>query len=172
MKIKSYALIGVILFALVGVRADEPAKAEPAAPAKTDYKDAFLQLALEKTKLYSGKIEGTVEKAVDITMKEAPEVAKEYLRWKFWENIVRATAIFMASIILTLACVMFVKKGMETRNESAEGPLIAVGVIAGVIDVFVLAALFFEALPSALAAVEIAIAPRVYLIEQLGHLLK
>ncbi len=172
----------ILLIALLGVPAfaAEPATA-PVAPTpaaavpkvEINYKDAFLQFALEKAQKYSGAVEGAVSKAVDAATDEAPIVAHEYLHWKLWYHAMNA----FAPMIALLACVgtfvwQWTKFDTNAYGHLTRGsPLNIVATILGGMGTVVFALMTCVwAIPNLMSFIQILVAPRVYVIEQVLHL--
>lgn len=60
-----------------------PPPAPPAQEQLSSVKDEFLRFTLDKAQKYSGKLESGIGAAVDEAQKQAPELAKEFLLWRF-----------------------------------------------------------------------------------------
>ena len=94
---------------------------------------------------------------------QAPELVKEIIRWGFYSNLLYV----LLSVIVLICCPVCIYKirkwileGFETENP---GPVIVLILIFGV---WTFAALCF--LLSVSETIKITVAPRLYLIEQIG----
>ncbi len=162
---KSIRLILVsLLFTLPAIAAEStPAQTTPVP--KVDYKDAFLSFALDKAKTYSGALENAVAKAVDTAVVETPILVKEYISWKLWKSGISAIfslAIVLASIFYGVPKFYRMAKDSGNYMSGQEvggvfGTVGSVGLAIGFSIAFCINALTF---------VQILVAPRVYLIEQ------
>lgn len=74
------------------------AAAPPASVQLASVKDEFLRFTLQKAEKYSGKLENGIGAAVDEARKQAPELAKEFLLWRF----LVAASNFMVPLVLML----------------------------------------------------------------------
>ena len=177
------ALLSVPLFA-----ADvQPANATPAAPvavtvaksnppAWAETRDAFLSFALDKAKSYTGTAEQIATKAVDTAVAEAGPTAIEFLKWRAWMHGIKAfTCILIFGIGLTLFCVQWRYWALggycgEQLVKGTAGNVVAT-VIGGVVALISFLT-FFASSPygDLLSFVQIMVAPRIYMIEQVLHL--
>ncbi len=157
--------------------ADTP-PAAPVAPAvaKTEsYRDAFLSFALEKAKTYSGAVEEAVAKGVDVASKELPETLTQWLKWRAWYNGVCAFVppLFLIAFVLLQVWVWPLfefgyRKCLTRGNELHVATSIAawVGIAAGLcFTLIVSVSSFFD-------LIQIWVAPRIYVIEQVIQLAK
>jgi hypothetical protein len=153
-----------------------PAYAEDAKPEnkktveKVDYKDAFLSLALEKTKLYSGKVEDALGKGIDVAQKEAPELAKEWLRWRFYYHLFY-TLQFPCLFAVLIGWICFCHSKSKSCPRSEWDEVIPMSLFIGF---FVLSISFLvmalDGHPMKL--IQITTAPRIYLIESVAELIR
>lgn len=158
--------------------ADTP-PAAPVAPAvaKTEsYRDAFLSFALEKAKTYSGALEGAASKAIDVAKAEAPELAREWLRWKAWEHALYEVIPLMllgAFVALFLYNWSRFQMGGYRNGELVKGAFYHV-VLSwfGVLGSAATAIALLVNLPHLFTLIQIWTAPRVYMIEQVIDLAK
>ena len=189
---KLRGIIGALLFttllssvSLFGAEA----AAETKIPTR-DYKEAFLELALEKTKKYSDAAEGAVTKAVDVAQKEAPELAEQFLLWRFWHSgSVLGINTLVILIFLVIAQVAirswrrardaFVARSSDktwarqgyTLDDHVGGPVSVVSyVCASITSIVLLANMFGNG--HLLTMIQIKIAPKIYLAEQLLALVR
>ncbi len=134
-----------------------------------------LDFIVNRAKAYSGKIEDGVSKAVDYGMKELPVVITEFLRWRFWMHLMHA----LSSVVFGLIGVTLICLGVKRGNWSdSSPPAWLIGVIAGGIMTVIATIGFFAGPPNGpsgldhiMSCIQIAIAPRIYLIEQVSHLM-
>lgn len=189
MKTTSYIMIfAVLATALFGQNAPaEPTKtaaqelAHQAAPITNEMAAAAhtgneaLAFMLEKARAYTGKAEDAVGKAVDLTIKEAPETVRQFLTWRAWKHgIYSATYLLLFLVFLSATCYVLyrtlAKKYEDSFLNIEESPCgLILTTIAGVVSIVVLT----EALiPQAILLTEVLVAPRIYLIEQLTQMLK
>lgn len=128
-----------------------------------------LELMLAKAKQYGGRIEDGLSQAVDYGMKEAPIMVAEWLKWRFWQNIL--PAVF--GTLLHIACVIFYIC-LWRASKNWGGDNMALSRIFGVIfggGVNAIILCNFTA-PHIMTSLQIWIAPRIYLIEELSKLVK
>jgi len=137
---------------------------------KNNYQDAFLSFTLEKVKKYSEVGEQAIEKAIDSASKEAPILCEEYLRWNFWKNILKFLAPMCGFFIFGGIYIFIGQKINWNLDDHHFFGGIAVIISAIVSCFFFLITLFsFDCL---LTAIQIHIAPRVFLLEQVMNLVK
>lgn len=119
----------------------------------------------EKALQYLETMEGAVTASKDFVAREAPLVVQEYLQWCFWEAclwvVIDAVAVTLIMTVWTRACRRFADDGGD------EFGILGIGVGWLAAGGFVLSAIF-----NAMAALQITIAPRVFLLERLAELVK
>lgn len=187
-KIAALFIMGVFAVVAPSTWADTPAaspapQAAPATVAKVDYKDAFLGFVLEKAQKYSGTVEDTIGKAVDVAKTEAPVLAHEYLVWQAWYH---ATYIVLPLVLFTVFFWTFLKQWPKWTVKITSGGYykdddwslskgsignVAATIIGGIISLISFIA-FFANLDHLLSFIQILVAPRVYILEQVIHLVK
>lgn len=160
----SIVLVLVLIFA-GSLLADEP-KTEPTKTTTT--KDAFLSFALEKAQQYTAKGEEVMGKTVDMAMKEAPELAKEYLTWKFWYH-----SIHFGFGLIALGIIAIYLYGLYIgyRN-NWDGDNYTMWMMFGSIVAFMALFVFGFSIGDLMAAIQIKIAPRIYILESIRDLVK
>lgn len=188
MKTLILALVGLLALsvpALADAAKSTPAQAQaalnppPALPDTTDWsaKDAFLHFVLSKAELYSGKVEDAVGKAVDVAGREAPKLVKEYLDWKLWEYGLDV-AMWAVCVGLGVWAARFCyRKMLNASGDAKEGWTI--GMVASLV-VTILGGLVSFIGPEGsrgifgdlLSFIQILVAPRIYVIEQVLHAIK
>lgn len=107
------------------------------------------------------------QNAADFAALHAPDVVAELLRWHFWSNTIAASlAIAMATVFGYWAA-----RGIaeNTKHGYLEPNLAAVGAVFGTI--FSLAS-GIAAIPFAFQALQVAIAPKLFLVEYIAKLVK
>lgn len=135
--------------------------AEEAKPQR-DYKEEALSLIIDKARQYSEAGEMAVGKAIDLAQQEAPEVIKEYLTWKFIEAAwIPACMLFVAAC---LAGVFFYCFKQEYKYDGHHISMVF-SVTFGIMALIVFAC-------NIMKPVQIAVAPRVYLMDQVISVLK
>ncbi len=141
---------------------------QSASVSTTNYKDAFLALALEKAKSYSGTIENTISKAVDAVQVEAPLIVGEFLRWHLWKaGVSFGVNLFILSLVLVLFY-KITKWWNETADSDAQFGLVVLFLIS-IIPLVITSINLFN---YSLEFIQILVAPRIYLIEQVMVLVK
>ncbi len=160
---------------------DNPKNSVPVQPTTTtpkliETRDAFLAFAFEKAKTYSEKAELAVSKAVDVVSSEAPEMLKEFLRWRACMHGLKGLAPI---VLMGLSFWMYsyswprfklnifwekIVKG-EVHNVIF-GWVGLVGIFAGFITMCVVGLHHF------MSFVQILVAPRIYIIEQVTNMFK
>lgn len=183
---KTSKILALILSALLfaaPVLAAEPAESKPtavetaasAAPGKINYTDAFLGLALEKAKLYSGKAEDAIGKGVDIAMEEAKPTAVEFLRWRAWSHGIKTLfpPLFLGMFI-ALQLWQWPRFEFSYNERLIKGTELNVvaSVVAWVgIATCSIGTLVFS-IPNFMSLIQLWVAPRIYVIEQVIELMK
>ncbi len=189
------------LFATVSNAAVAKKEANPEIPAvapvqKADYKDAFLGLVLEKAEKYSSAFESglgkavdgaqaIVSKAVDVASEEAPKLMQEFLVWRFIDNVFGFALPFVLFLIFGSIAYNYLPKWIDTFHTDAANTYsnkttvedtkqVKYG-LAGVI--FTIAAIITGAMSltyisNLKTALQIKVAPRVYIIEQAVEMYK
>ena len=99
-------------------------------------------------------------KAIDFASDQAPDVINQLLTYKLWENI--SVAVFC--FIILFAYVKGFKKVKE-YDEDAIPPYLAVGCLVMIVPLLL-------GLSSIIEAIQIAIAPKLFLIEYAAGLIK
>lgn len=167
----------LVMFLLVIVSAfaaeSAPVEVKAPVPVKVNYKDAFLKFALDKAEKYSDKAEQTVVKTVDIAMKEAPELAREFLVWRAWKNGLTFLTYLIMPFILGIICFKLVKTAQNAPSESGvEFVSVLCAAIFGIWTILMILVLLIDGLSALMDLIQILVAPRIYIIEQLTNMLK
>lgn len=156
---------GTVAAAVVaGASTQSQTQPQPTAAPKIDYKDAFLSLALQKAKLYSGKAEDALASGIDLATKTAPELAREFCAWRAWKHGLSALPGVLMSLFAIIAIPLGFRAGK--RNEWEDFPaLLAVGGLSGIMALCAMPAWGAHILDF----VQVLTAPRIYMLEQLAH---
>lgn len=129
--------------------------------------EGIKEFVLEKAKAYTEKAEMGVNGFVSFVEKEAPVVASEFLQFRFLKHAFAAGSATALMALLT-AFIAYMELNKKVK-EALEGGnyMIAFVCFIGVILIFSL-----TAHENIVSAVQIKIAPRVYLLENLAKLVK
>lgn len=132
----------------------------------------FLKFALAKADKYTGAVENAVASGVDTALKEAPELAKEFLAWRFYRACARfgIGAVFFSA--LAIAIPVLVRFGSRAGYGQQEKYFIPAFIMA--FALFLGGGLWFldSGLQNIEDAIQIKVAPRVYLIDQAIKMVK
>lgn len=178
MKIKSFitTILFVLLFSTALNAAQIRVKAGEAAAVKVDTKDAFLAFVLEKAQTYTDKAETAISKAVDVVTAETPQLVREFLIWRMWMHGIKG---IFPLVLGVLFFVLFYKQyhnwGMDQHHAYfvKGNELNVVFTIVGGIGASTSALIFAcHGISQLMNFVQILIAPRVYVVEQVIGLLK
>lgn len=148
--------------------APQPA-ASPAPQAATNpdaIKDEFLRFVLTKAENYSGKIEDAVGQAVDVATKEAPETVRQYLVFSAWREGIYFFGPLAAFLFCFAACLVSYYKA-DWNDVAPANIFCVIGGFSG----FILFIVVLGNMPHLLTLIEIKVAPRIYIIEQVSQLL-
>ncbi len=161
--------------------AAEPQQAVP--PVKVDYKDAFLQLALEKAKTYTGAVETAISKAVDVVATESPKLLEEWLKWRFWYHLLHC--VIPLSFIALFGGIAWWGNGNWSVDDALDGDhhsirKVGAGGCCALACIFTFFSLFVDDPPSTRNAerghvyslIQVVVAPRVYAVESAIQLMK
>ncbi len=151
--------------------------AEAAAPApqtetpKTSPKDMLLTFLLDKAKSYSGTIEEGVTKAVDFAKEQTPLVVAEFLTWRAWMHGMK-WGIWALTFVVSASFFPYTWKNAKYDDSDFWGNLASffntvnwVTLIAGFVGSLI-------QLDHLFSLVQIWVAPRVYLIEEVSKMIK
>jgi hypothetical protein len=180
----SACLIGLVF--ATSLRSEEAKPEAPKQEVKADaYKDPFLNLAYEKTKLYSGKMEGALAKAIDITEKEAPGLARDYIKWRICYHALNILSVVVPATIFGIAAFCMFKKskrlelarvkaGYGNREGLPDGEFqfgwgVAYAIVALLFSIGTIVHAFGNDHVSGL--IQAIVAPKIYMAEKVMHLL-
>ena len=182
MKSIRFLLISLVLCMGLPAIAEDVKNPTPEKPvaalvekSKIDYKDALMSFVMKKAEKYSEAGEVTVEKGVDLAMKEAPILVEEYIKWRAFYHAMR----FLIPLSIALGWIYFMMKFIKLantkgwENEYRNEPS-GYGCLGGV-SIFIQLVLFIVTLchtDHLFLFVQTMIAPRVYILEQAIQLLK
>lgn len=139
-------------------------------------KDAFISFVLDKAKVYTDKAEVAVSKAVDVVTTEAPLLVQEFLRWRLWMHGINT---FLPIAFLILGFHLFFKQFSKWKMDQYENRLVE-GTPANVIATVLSGILTLASLIVSIAVsldhftrfIQVLVAPRVYLVEEVIKVLK
>lgn len=139
-------------------------------------KDVFISFVLDKAKVYTDKAEVAVSKAVDVVTTEAPRLVQEFLRWRLWMH---GISTFLPVGLLILGFYLFFKHFGKWKMDAYGNHLVEgtpANVIATVLSgVLTLASLIISiaiSLDHLMRFIQVLVAPRVYLVEEVIKVLK
>lgn len=158
-------IITLVAFALLGVIASAE-EAKSTEPVKQAVSDEFMRFALDKAKQYTGTAEQVVGKTVDLVQKEAPETVEQFLKWRFFQHM----AYFLIPVSATILCTAAFLFCWWAKIKWDDNWGIGIPIF-GAFGFFAIMFSLCE-IGDLLKAIQIYVAPRIYLIEELGKLLK
>lgn len=166
-------LLSVLLFApFVSAAESTPevvAQTKEVAPTKLKVAtDDFLIYAMDRAKSYTGKLEDGVAMAVDTVREQSPLVVAEFLRWRAWKHGICG---FVAPAILLL-WLPFIIWGLSTGSDHHNTVRFFLGGVAGCFYALVLLMTGPLWASNIMSFIQIQVAPRIYLIEQVAALVK
>lgn len=164
-----------VVFATESAPTDSAAK--PVAPTEvtatesssklSDASADFLRFALAKAEKYSGKVEDAIGKGVDLAVQEAPETARQWITWRAWYHGLRFSIPFLLLFVCGISFAVSLK-----RSDFDNGNVWSfITVFSGVIGGFSLLAAIFN-FDNLFSLIQIWVAPRIYMIEELIKLTK
>lgn len=174
-------IIRTLLFAaLIGlaptIRAEAPVAPETTqtTPAKPSVQDEFLRFVLTKAESYSGKVEDAVGKAIDVAQVEAPETVRQFLVWRAWKHAVNAVAplLFFG---LGAGVIWFLRRGwIKAEKQGDDYTGWVMGTVMSSVATFVAGVPMVATvlIPNLLSFIQIQVAPRIYLLEEVAKLIK
>ena len=114
--------------------------------------------------IYQAPKEGIV-KAIDFTSEQAPMVVKEFLDWKLTEAILW----FIFYVAIAVVLFYFSLKVFKDGRKQGDGELLTIGAF-GLLASFVIT--FLNFIWNILDIAQILVAPKVFLIEYVAHIIK
>lgn len=138
-------------------------------------KDAFISFVLDKAKTYTDKAEIAVSKAVDVVSSEAPLLVSEFLRWRVWMH---GMSFFIPFVLMCCGFFMFFNF-FDRWKMQPYGDALKEGEVSDVVATVVFGALFLinviisiVSIGHLMSFVQVLVAPRVYLVEEVIKVLK
>lgn len=118
---------------------------------------------------YADQLENAASKGADFVSTHAPETVHQYLAWHFWYAVIHAAACFVVCCGSAFACVRLARwaYGMCSKHEDCEPAWILPGAIGAVSLIAATACIGHVG-----DALKIAVAPNVFILEQLAELVK
>lgn len=130
-------------------------------------KEEAMSFILDKAKEYTEKGEAAISKAVDLAMKETPKIVREFLAWRFWKHLIYGfvpIAVLASCLIVGVILIWIAEK--FDLEELAFIPISILSVIA----LISLLVFFADGIANLMSALQIHMAPRIYLIEEAAKL--
>ncbi len=114
-----------------------------------------------------GYIEESVKSAGGFAIEQAPEIVQQLLAWELAENIILSTI----TVVVFIVSVVFIKKMFPLKKDRWGDVDFGAGLmLAGLIFTSVIS--FILSICGILAALQIIIAPKIYLIEYAARLMR
>lgn len=129
-----------------------------------------LRFMLDKAKAYTGKTEDAVGWVVDKIQTEAPETIRQFLLWRQWMHGIYYFLPFTLGVI-AVAAFFFCLKRSKWGYAGPDNAYAAWATFAGCVAVIWII-ITLTSTHELLSLIQIKVAPRIYLIEQLTQLLK
>lgn len=171
MKLKHILLVALLgFFVSTALAANVEKRENPAVSTK----DQFLQFLADKAMTYTDKVEDAIGASIDFAKQEAEPTMREFLVWRSWKHgVTAATPMFF--IGCGLFGIWFFRRGWvnaKKNNEEMDGWIICF-VITLVLTFIVGGITCAEViLPNTLSFIQIQVAPRIYLIEEVSKLIR
>ncbi len=128
-----------------------------------------LRFMLDRAKSYTGKIEDGVAKAVDVAQQEAPETIRQFLVWRAWKHGLSYAIQLLLTLALGIVSYLGYKKSDWNSYSMTAGCVMTI--VTLVFSVFCFAATLI-ATNQLLSLIQIWVAPRIYLIEEVTKLIR
>lgn len=163
----------ILLVALLGFFASSAfaANAEKTERPTVSTKDQFLQFLADKAMTYTDKVEDAIGASIDFAKKEAEPTMREFLVWRAWKHGMTFGIPFTMLFVGTILFSLNFKKGIKNLNETNPN-INGIGfILLGIISVI---GLLISAanLDHLFSFVQIQVAPRIYLIEEVSKLIR
>lgn len=130
-----------------------------------------LETLVSKAKSYGGKIEDGLSKAVDYGMTEIPIVVTEFLKWRLWRHGIYAFIPGAAVLAAIIAAIVLIGRANKDRwNSDGLCMITAIWSAATLVGGSVI--VWNIVMPNLMSFIQILVAPRIYLLESLAHLVK
>jgi heme/copper-type cytochrome/quinol oxidase subunit 2 len=111
----------------------------------------------------------TVKQSGEFVQSQAPDVARQMVAWGMWSGWCGVAICLLVIAALMAGGVKLIRYGASDKCEHDEGACVGAGLIACVLTTIPLFILFVGAFPTALKAT---VAPKLYVLEQVGNMLK
>lgn len=176
MKIKHSLVFAALLgFAVIGF-AQETSAGPIETPKEEKWKklshsDRALTFIMDKVEKYSEKAETAIGKAVDVAMQEARPLMEEFLLWRAVQNGFKFALPFSFFLFFIILLFSTAQKGIsnfDDRELNKYGFGFVVGCAGSIISLLI--TLFHTS--NLLTFIQIQVAPRVYLLEEVMRLMK
>lgn len=178
MKFKIIALLMFCLLPVLGI-------SQEAQPVKPKPSEEFMSFIVEKAKLYTEKGEMAISKSVDFAMKEAAPTADQFIKWRIISHIIDALPSLMFFTVSFSSIVLFnfiLKKPLWNSEGSNDHPT-KFGIVLFISCIFLFISFFgvfinspsprgTSAIQDLKLATQAAVAPRIYIIEQVTEFIK
>ncbi len=118
-------------------------------------------------KIVNGSVQSFVEGLKEVknfTMAQAPDVAKEYLEWKFYQNLLQAS-LGIGFFILCLSIMLFISYRVSYHRMDSTALVFWV-------FMFIPLLIMIPTMDCIMQCVQIKVAPKIYLIQHLVELVK
>lgn len=170
------SLLTAALLGVSALAAETKVEATPAAkpPTVEATRDAFLSFVLDKAKTYTDKAEVAAGKAIDLITKESPLVVAEFLTWRAWmhglKGLFPLVVLAGGLILMNFHWGRYEFDGCYGQELIKGTQLNVAGFIVGSIGGLVSALIFMtDGISHLLDLVQLFVAPRIYLVEQVLH---
>lgn len=134
-------------------------------------KDQFLQFLADKAMTYTDKVEDAIGASIDFAKKEAEPTMREFLVWRSWKHGMTFGFPFLG-LVFGFFLVVFNWKGAnldpDKYNFNTQGGLVWLGTIL----IFIFGLISFIVLEDLFSFIQIQVAPRIYLIEEVSKLIR
>lgn len=154
----------LILVSLLGMFAQPVLATEKATEvSKAPVSQEFLGWLFGKTKEYTGKVEEAIPAVVDATMKESKEVVKGFLLWRAFKHGMNAFGLFVIIGVIVYGIYRLGKTIIKEDSGENFGVLLA----CFITGLFIIVPTGLRFIENFYNFIQVLLAPRVYLIEQL-----
>lgn len=132
--------------------------------------DRTLQMITDRMDKYMDKTEFAIGKVVDIAIEETPKVIHEYLTWKVYVSVFYCIMpiLFLSSTVYATKK-SWIKANFSDLYWNRYATIGLIGLISSIVSAIWVIIAWIDYVPT---IIQIWIAPRVYLIDQLGNFIK
>lgn len=138
---------------------------------KSDIQNRFLELVYDKAVKYTEKGELALEKAVELVANETPILMQEFLAYRFFYHTITFSGVLVFIIVSFFVVLFLWWKWAKTEYDEYSNWAPA-AIICGVIVLVGGAIAIKQNSHHLMSAVQIKVAPRIYIIEQTVELFK